>query len=440
MVKIEILNPILSNISEGKPFVSSLLTYSTFTVKLDKKTKRRKKQYYKKSVIYSNGLFLTGFIPRIKEYCNKNKIELRITESEEFKFLNRIKPQSFLLSNIQLRPDQEHSAVSLLKGRRGIFLAHPRYGKSYVMASVLQAFRELNCLVLCSRTSILSQLKTDFISIGLKCDKIDFFTPQTASKLDLWSKNYSVVLVDEAHIGCGFSTMYDTILSSVAAPIRLAFTGTLPRTEEQRTWLEGMFGPIVKEINFEEGRELNLLTKVKLKLIPVPRCREAENIWKYADIYKISIVDNRTRNRLVLNEAKKLSDEGKSVLIFVTQIEHGENLCSMAEAIGIETIFVKGNTVENERIEIKEMLKNKKIKIVISTVVWREGLTFPSLDAIIYACSGRSDVATIQGCGRALGKHVDKSEALIIDFLDIGKYVSEHFVERFSTYQSLGWI
>jgi superfamily II DNA or RNA helicase len=56
------------------------------------------------------------------------------------------------------------------------------------------------------------------------------------------------------------------------------------------------------------------------------------------------------------------------------------------------------------RVIIKNKLINKEVRCVIATTVWREGIDIPSLDCVINAAGGKSEIMTLQGVGRGLRK------------------------------------
>jgi hypothetical protein len=101
-------------------------------------------------------------------------------------------------------------------------------------------------------------------------------------------------------------------------------------------------------------------------------------------------------------------------------------------------------TISNaeEREEIKKKFIDKKIKCVVATVVWQEGLNIPSLDVCVLAGSGKSDIKVVQGIGRGLRKTKDKDKVIIIDFddSDVSKYLKNHFNKRMKTYKAMGWL
>jgi len=95
--------------------------------------------------------------------------------------------------------------------------------------------------------------------------------------------------------------------------------------------------------------------------------------------------------------------------------------------IGKEAKFIEARSKNREQ-AIQEF-KDGALRCMISTLL-KEGADIPSMDAIIMAGGGKSHVAVIQKAGRALRVTKDKKEALIIDFMDQGKWLRDHSQER----------
>ena len=148
----------------------------------------------------------------------------------------------------------------------------------------------------------------------------------------------------------------------------------------------------------------------------------------YASVYRDCIVGNIARNEMIAWQAKKLLAEGRQVYIHVSQIDHGEILNSMIPV----SVVVFGTT--KERRQIIEDYTNGKIRCLISTLL-KEGVNIPSIDGLIYAAGGKSEISTIQTIGRAMRKKDDGRNAIVIDIHDtVDCYLSEHSQQREMTY------
>jgi superfamily II DNA or RNA helicase len=78
---------------------------------------------------------------------------------------------------------------------------------------------------------------------------------------------------------------------------------------------------------------------------------------------------------------------------------------------------------------------------VIATAVWKEGINIPSLDVVINAAGGKSEIQTLQSIGRGLRRTEEKLQVIVVDFFDAThKMLIAHFGERVSLYFDLGWM
>uniref|UniRef100_A0A6M3ILV0 Putative helicase n=1 Tax=viral metagenome TaxID=1070528 RepID=A0A6M3ILV0_9ZZZZ len=256
--------------------------------------------------------------------------------------------------------------------------------------------------------------------------------------LDKWSEYFDIIIVDEADVGVSADSRNYKILTQLLAPVRIGVSATLPENEINRLYLEGLLGPVIEEMKIQDGVKLDLLAKPKLRLISVPENSTNQDLTRYSDIYDAKIVNSRTRNRLVINAALEYVDEGKTVLILVTKVEHGKNLSSMGKLIGQDIPFIWGDVDSQERMRLKAGLDKREIKIIVANNVWKRGINVPSLDVLINAAGEKSSSATEQRKGRGLRKFEGKEAAILVDFLDKGKYLADHCIHRLSLYADQG--
>jgi superfamily II DNA or RNA helicase len=214
----------------------------------------------------------------------------------------------------------------------------------------------------------------------------------------------------------------------------------MPNTLEQTIVLEGLLGPLIEEVTIEEANNLGILSGVELRIIPIPKCNNILNLTKYQDIYQVGIVEYDLRNKIIANEVVNLVEEERTVLVFINKIEHGERIYDILAKTNISLAFVKGDVSGEERERLKKKIDRKDIDAVIASSVWTEGVNIPSLGAIVLAGIGKSEIRLVQSIGRGL-RHVDgKISCIVVDFCDLGKYISEHFCHRLSIYKERNWI
>ncbi len=406
------------------------------------------------------GKFLAGLLPKVIDHLQSKNIDFEI----EGKFKNIIPtkdPKEFFKPLLKkgFRKNQVDLQINLINKailyQRGIVLAPTAFGKSIVFFGLLSTFPKSRILILCHSIDIVNQIYDDLIKYeftdycvlgGGKKDwkghKIVVSTIQTFVKMkpEDYCEYFDITIVDEVHHVNSRKSQYGTVLQSNLSPMRIGFTATLPKEKEKLLSLEGLLGPVIGEITIKEASEKGIIAKPKIKLIPVPYNINIAQFKSYKDLYKQGIVENRARNKLIAKEAKELSDQGKTVLIMIKEIKHGELIQSIGKDIfGLDMVFVQGSTEGETRTEIKRLLDDKKIKAVISSSVWREGVNIPSLSAIINAMGGKSSIQTLQSIGRGLRIAKNKDSVIIIDYLDPYKYLAEHAIKRITIYAENGW-
>ena len=411
-------------------------------------------------IIDKKGVFLAGFLPKILDWCKKNNLSYSIVELDDVIPVED-DPQ---LPGITFRPDQLRLINTAKKRERGVLKSPTGSGKTVIASGIISLFPYSKILFLCHTISLITQTITEFerfqlgpiscVGAGSKdlSGRIVVSTMQSFVKIPIeeYCDQFDVVIVDESHHISSLKTnrkgefqgTYAKILSTLLAPVRFGFTATLPETEEGRLALEGFIGPVIDEVTIQEGMDLEFLAKPKIKLINVPMNSKISNreVVSYKDIYKEGIVLYRQRHRLIIEEAKRLADLGQSSLIYVNHIEHGERLLDVANRIGLKTYFVQGIMGAEERETLRTALHNKEILTIVATIAWAEGVNIKSLDCIMVAGGGKSELSLLQKVGRGFRRDTNKDEIVICDFLDNGRYLSDHCVERLSVYVENGWL
>lgn len=399
--------------------------------------------------------FYTGLIPKIKEFCDDQNIKVEIS-GEQLRLEQECEPN---LPGIVFRKDQLYLIKRAIEEQRGIVKAATGSGKTLLQLGIISAFPSSKVLLLAHTVTITAQTYGELKKYGFENDitilgggnktfdlskRILVSTVQSFLKQDLvaLSAEFEIIIIDEAHHVVKADGNYGKVLSNLLSPIRLGFTATLPDSVDKKLALEGLLGIVVGELSIQEAVEKNILATPKIKLIKSEPIHTLSNLRKYADVYNAGIVNNKSRNHRILVETKKYNEQGKSVLIMVTQIAHGDNLMLMArKEFGLDLPFVQGSVPSDEREKIKQNLISKKIMAVIASVVWCEGVDIPTLDCLINAGSGKSEIKVLQSVGRSLRRAVGKEEAVIVDFFDPShKFFVEHFGHRVTLYMNNGWL
>lgn len=406
----------------------------------------------------TSGTFLAGLLPRIKKALG-NKIE--IVGREE-----RVKPTSKPnLPDIIFRPDQRKVFRAVRWYQRGKILMPTGSGKTIIALGIVSMFPQCRILFLCHTIDLIEQTKKEFekyfkskvhiIGGGYKTNwsKIHnlkkvfvLSTIQSFAKIsaDKYIDFFDITIIDEVHHLSDLKSQYGKMMSSNLSPRRYGFTATEPTKQKEILINEGLLGPTIAELTIQEGIKAGIIAKPIINLIPIPYQQEIKIQCKnkYADFYKYGIVENKARNFLIVKEVKRSLKKKETMLILVEHTGHGYILQKMLKYIlgNIDIPFVYGDTDKETRLKVKEDLKIRKLKIVICSRIWREGINIPSLNNIINACGYKEEKSVIQTIGRGLRVTKNKKTVTLIDFLDPYPYLAEHSIQRIQIYIREGWM
>jgi len=247
-----------------------------------------------------------------------------------------------------------------------------------------------------------------------------------------------VFFIDECHMSAT-ETVIEIRKYSKMAGFVIGLSGTPWRNGDElytgdSLLIEAVCGEFIRdaEVTASELIEQGYLVPPTIHFISIPK---KENIpQNYQSIYKEYIVENETRNGLIVKAADKLVKMGKNVLILVKQIRHGDILLGQLQ--DFKTFFVKGETDSETRLYLKNEFENGNIQIMIASQIYDTGINLPNLESIILCGSGKSSARVLQRIGRSLRKFPGKEKAIVIDCFDNCKYMTQHSIERLKVYKT----
>ena len=456
ILKITVVDPIECCVK--REFESLLSPCLSFKSEFWKKGRFKKERMVYDKKIFSRKtpthlFFYTGHLQRVQGFLNKQILPFEI-EGEDW-FIPPIKDAE--LPGIHFREDQIHLIDNALSIQRGVIKSPTGSGKTILQLGILSAFGE-PALILSHTKDIVIQTAQEAEKFGFKnvqmifgeskfngkfTDGLVISTMQSFSKINpkLYCDQFAIVIIDEGHHVSSFDGTYAKILGNLLAPIRLAFTATLPVKEEAKLALEGLIGPVIGELSMAEAMEKGILAVPKIKILRLPFSHKIRELRGYGPVYKEGVEENEARNQMIVDKALEHSDKNEVSLIFVNKIEHGNTLAFMFESKGVKVPFVNGETPGLERNNIKKSMIVRRRKIAIATVVWKEGINIPSINAIFMGGGGKSELKVLQDIGRGLRSLDGKREVTIYDFFDNSHpFLIDHFGERFLIYQEMGWV
>ncbi|WP_314392842.1 DUF3427 domain-containing protein, partial [Leptotrichia shahii] len=106
-----------------------------------------------------------------------------------------------------------------------------------------------------------------------------------------------------------------------------------------------------------------------------------------------------------------------SAVAFCQNIEHAFFMKEEFTKKGYKSAVITANTSSNDRAEILDKFKNKKIEILCVVDILNEGIDIPTINLLLFLRPTMSSTIFIQQIGRGLRKAKNKDFVTIIDFI-----------------------
>jgi superfamily II DNA or RNA helicase len=410
---------------------------------------------YKNFFNRGTGTFYTGLLGYIKD----NLPELEIHEIDE-----RAKPEMLhspvmsdcegFLQGIKLYDFQFKAVLLALQKGRGIIASPVNSGKTVMAAAIIKHLgMEANFVT--HRITLLYQTREAFqnmlgIKVGIlgdmeeEIEDVNILSVVTlAKRLDDFKallKLTPVIFSDECHHVSAKG--WTDILKASGAYYRFGLSATpLLRDDISNLTVRGLTGDEIITVTENEMVEAGISARSSVYLYEVEKPKFKSHT-RFADIYDQSIVFSEYRNGLVRDFAKMFLDQGKSVMIVVWRLDHGEYLEKMFKEAGIQAEYIKGGSgeVTHTRTVLK-LFGERKVMCVIATSIIDEGLNIPAMDVMINAVGDKSPLKTTQRPGRGKRKKTFGENVLtIVDFMDFNekKHLEKHSLSRMKVYAGMG--
>ena len=408
-----------------------------------------------------NHSFPTGLVPRIIASLKKDNIQCRLKDS-------RIVPSPLLELDSPtqtIRHYQETAILKALEYKRGILEMATGSGKTLVAASIISKLNLPTLFFVHTRELLYQTMevfkKSFHIPIGqigdskIQIEPITVATIQTviralgnkyqaydeededdptqvgAYKEDIVRllETVPVVFFDECH-HLPADSCYTVAMRTQGAYYRYGLSATPYRADKQDLLIEAALGPKIIKINASTLIDQKHLVPPRIIFIPITGDNYTSK--DYAQIYQTHIVQNPYRNGVIAKQSQDYARQGKTVLILVQQVKHGEELVKIIPG----SQFLQGTDPTSKRNSILKDFKEQRLKILVATTLADEGLDIPSLGSVILAGGGKSETRALQRVGRALRPAEEKTEAIVVDFIDQVPYLEEHSQRRLDIFKT----
>ncbi|MBA7631294.1 ATP-dependent RNA helicase SrmB [subsurface metagenome] len=359
--------------------------------------------------------------------------------------------QPLELRGIKLRDYQVEAINAGIRAGRGILDLAGGGGKTEVISGITKVL-DLPSLIVTHRVELLYQTGTRIqnqtgIIVGYIGDgnwrpekvtvaMIETLATSEKKLLKEFLDSIDVLIIDEGHLLA--AKVFYSIIQKCNAYFRYILSATpLMRDDNRNLMVIGATGPIIFKVGAAQLIKEKVLAEPKVEFLRVDAGVPITG-KSYQEIYENGITNNEFRNSLILKKVKE--HKGDQVLVLVRIIKHGKNLQTLFAKEGVKSEFIWGDDEGDHRRNSLDDFKRRKLKVLVSSIILKEGVDIPAIDVLIVASGTKSKITTLQSLGRALRRTKQKTKALIVDFTDYNdSYLLKHSKRRLEIYQNEGF-
>ena len=411
-----------------------------------------------------NDSFCSGLLERVTKYLESKHIEYVVKDYRpKIAKFEKVETVSFE-DEVETRPEQLVAINAALQKGRGILSCATNAGKTLVAAAVISEAHKRGSnrvLYLVHRVGLAAQTQKVFRGhfgkeiqatvIGGGKKKIPshgilIATVQTAGRL-LEKKNVefkaflekcNVVFIDELHTNKAWTV--SNILDYCKAPMRIGLSGTIDKNSKTKMmYYTGLTGPIIAEVTNSDLIGLGRSAKPHIRMVEVVADRVTGS---YAESYRNGIVNNRTRNKLIVRETLRYVKKNYPTLVIVARIQHGHELLKRLQGkMDVPVEFIQGSTPLPIRKKIIDKFERGDISVLIASPIFDTGVDIPDIKGWVCAAGGRGWELVLQRVGRVLRKKTSgRNEVFLTDMVDRhNNYLFKHSLQRMKHYKKEGF-
>ena len=376
--------------------------------------------------------FPTGLLPRVEKVLKSKKYSYRIVDLRQRpKFdidaiVNRMDMYGIVLRDYQIK-----GVTMGLKNHNMMFWWPTASGKTILFGGLITAY-DLPTLILVNRTDLVTQhinfLKENTpLNIGKIASGV--WEPKqvtVATTQSLWSERtknkqrlkrflegIGYLILDEAHHGEAktFKKPADDCKNAVA---RHGFSGTPYSLSTDDLELESVTGPVLHKISISSLIEDGYLSVPIINMNHYDSPEVDFNTW--TQVYRHGITTLKERNRLATSIINQRFEEGLSILVTVREKKHGyiikDELLKNWHISLRDIEYLSGKDEQFVRDKAKKLFMDGRIKILIVTSIWNEGVDVPNANCLVKLDGGggkgvednKGVRVTLQQVGRVLRK------------------------------------
>lgn len=403
--------------------------------------------------------FPAGFLPIVQEHAAASGIQVQLIDGRGPGPTSIVSPSPVDGSTARdYQLDAEEAGVTK---ERGIIQIATGGGKTNVAVAIVQRFPTVRWLFLAHRATLMEQAAERYEALtGKKAGRIgegtwseeEHFTCATfqslsaavkAGKHRASFKAWTGLIADEAHV-LPAASYYAVSMELPNARFRLGISATpLDREDKRSVFAVASLGPVIFEHRAAGLIEAGYLARPVISLLRVkqefPMLDKYGLIkkWPWMKVYEEGVVRSLPRNRTLLAAVAKAE---KPCLVFVKEILHGKAFDKALRARGMRSDFVWGSASLQARKDAVRRLVRGDSDVLVSSVIFQEGVDIPELRSVVVAAAGKSVIASLQRIGRGMRRSDGKDTFEVWDVADEGEpWLERHAKARRLAYQREGF-
>jgi superfamily II DNA or RNA helicase len=342
-----------------------------------------------------------------------------------------------------LRDYQEEAVQLMLANPRGLINFATGLGKTLVALHLIQRYKR-RALIVCPSESVAQQFyelfehclgkqRLGFYGGGKK--RIGEITIGIAASVtrhivEFQSADLGLVIIDETH-HTPATTFFDISQGLGKVGKLFGLTATDYRSDGKDMMITAGCGPVLIRRDIKWGVDNGWLAEPYF-IVKQVDTRGKDFKDDKTKSYKEHVLNNELMKSQIRDDAKKMMDAGKSVLILVDEVAHGKEL---SQELGIP--FATG--LDSASQEYVNQLNKGKIRGLVGTDgKIGEGSDTQRVDVLILANFVASKGPVIQAVGRGLRKQGTKTKCIILDYIPMGStMMSRHGFGRVEYYRDI---
>lgn len=374
--------------------------------------------------------------------------------------------------NGTLYEEQQRAIEALEVQRCGTLYATTAFGKT-VTAAALIARKKVNTLILVHTKALLDQwrerlgeyLSTDFqpevqpkgrgrrkkfqqfgalsSTENTLNGKIDIALLQSCmsdNEVKQFVRDYGMVIVDECHHAPAVN--FERVLREVNARYVYGLTATPIRKDGHQPIIFMQCGEIRYTADAKSQQ-----TRQSFRRLLIPRFTSHRNLkadgGNYAQVID-EIIENESRNRLILDDVASNLAEGRTPIILTARTAHVDLLAEECRKICPNVIRLVGNDSAKTKREAMAQLNgvpdDEPLAVVATGKYVGEGFDLPRLDTLMLALPVSWKGLIAQYTGRLHRNYPGKTETRIYDYIDLRVPICDSmYRKRLHGYKAVGY-